>query len=269
MNWQYKPLALRDAQAIAESFVGGVPWEGEIGFRKCPFEAGHSKTSGDRDLKVVAAKKGELPPGFYCWHGSCRGQLDDLSTKFRSELGKRQPLGTTPFRIPANAKWARAAFDAAKLQRLAAKLGERVTREWLWTRSPIQPDNRTPASYLDAISKLGDKHVIFSEKISQGQAIFENRGHPFNAQQLDAFATGCPEGVWFLTNPSDCQWRRNDDGNLSRRSWQNIVDWRHLLIESDKAEVGPWLAALEQRYRDDWVTPLSLQRRSDAGGCGS
>jgi len=33
------------------------------------------------------------------------------------------------------------------------------------------------------------------------------------------------------------------------------------------AAYGPWLVALEQRYRDDWVTPLQLVPRQDAGGC--
>jgi hypothetical protein len=53
-------------------------------------------------------------------------------------------------------------------------------------------------------------------------------------------------GVWFLCNPVDGEFHVNDAGKLSRRSAQNVVAWRYLVVESDRYDItsSEWLTAL-------------------------
>ncbi len=61
--------------------------------------------------------------------------------------------------------------------------------------------NRTPASFLHELYRPREKVVVFDTFKSQGQALWEHRGAPFDAGELDSFTTGAPEGVWFLNQP--------------------------------------------------------------------
>jgi len=58
-------------------------------------------------------------------------------------------------------------------------------------------------------------------------------------------------GCWFLAQPVDGRYHPNprsldEEGNpkLSRRSEESVMSWRFLVIESDEAPLGLWLAAL-------------------------
>src|SRR5436190_1653682 len=72
---------------------------------------------------------------------------------------------------------------------------------WFAARSPIPPDNRTPASFLHAIYEPGERVVVFDVFESQGQAVWTCQTPPFNADELDSFTTGRRCGVWYLCNP--------------------------------------------------------------------
>ena len=76
---------------------------------------------------------------------------------------------------------------------------------------------------------------------------------PPDARTLNEFCEGASDGVWFLSNPCDGQWRKiprliseHNPTGRTRRAEENLTDFRHLLIESDSVDPGLWLAALVQ-----------------------
>ena len=80
-------------------------------------------------------------------------------------------------------------------------------RTGLAARSPIRVDNRTPASFLHAIFRQGEHVLVFSKYRSQGQTLWTHPGFPYDARTLNEFREGAPDGVWFLSNPCDGQFR--------------------------------------------------------------
>ena len=257
------PLTLCEAQAIAESIVGPVRWNGPQGHCQCPGDASHTTPTAPTDCKAVvesiATAGGTLAPGVYCFHGSCKASCDDASHALRSALGKRQPgqPGSRTWQ-PRTAPAPKPQFCAAKLERIAGKL-DGIDPQWLATRSAKTPWNRTPASFLHELYAPGERVVVFDVFESQGQALWTCTAPPFDARALDGFRTGKPQGVWFLCNPVSGKKAINDHGNLSRRSWQNVTAWRYLVIESDKANPDHWLAALVQM-------PLPISAIYTSGG---
>jgi hypothetical protein len=179
----------------------------------------------------------------------------------RSSLGKRSPGQTwqyfPPVRPPAP-KRKPPEFDPGKLKKIAARL-DRVDAAWLAARSPIRPDNRTPASFLHALYRPGEKILVFDVFESQGQGVWTHDGLPYDARELDCFRVGKPCGVWFLVNPVDGEPHLNDNGHQSQRSAANVTSWRYLLVESDHAESMDWLAALVQM-------PLPITAVYSSGG---
>jgi hypothetical protein len=123
-----------------------------------------------------------------------------------------------------------------------------VDAAWLAMRSPICPWNRTPASALNPLYRKGENVVVFDDYHSQGRALWTHPGVPYDARTLNAFTKGKRLGVWFLANPVNGESRINDEGRLSRRSWQNVTSWRYLVVESDRQDISPtdWLTALAQ-----------------------
>jgi hypothetical protein len=143
-------------------------------------------------------------------------------------------------------------FCPDKLQRIAARMGG-VDGQWLALRSPIRVDNRTPASYLHAIFREGEHVLIFTKFKSQGETLWTHPGVPYDARTLNNFCKGATDGVWFLGNACDGQFREiprliNDFNptGTSRRAEENLTDYRHLLIESDTVIPALWLSALVQ-----------------------
>ena len=50
---------------------------------------------------------------------------------------------------------------------------DNIDADWLATRSPVCPWNRTPASFLHALYNEGDKVIIFDDFRSQGQEVWD------------------------------------------------------------------------------------------------
>jgi hypothetical protein len=125
---------------------------------------------------------------------------------------------------------------------------ELVDADWLACRSPIRPDNRTPASFLHALYHKDEKIVVFDDYHSQGQEVWAHPGVPYDATSLNAFTNGKRLGVWYLANPVDGTFHLNDEDKPSRRSWQNVTCWRYMVVESDRDDISPtdWLTALAQ-----------------------
>jgi hypothetical protein len=245
-------LPLDVAQRIAESVVGVVRWEGAQGVCRCPGFARHTTSNASTDCKVVCAPvalgSGTLAPGVYCFHGTCAPVVEAVSRELRSALGRRQGMrgrsGRRAFLFTAKAP--EPVFDPARLEQVAARLGEGVDADWLALRSKKRVDNRTPASFLHELYRPGEKVVVFDVFESQGQALWTHRAPPFDACELDGFVHGKPRGVWFLANPVTGEFVPNDRGKRSRRSWQTVTAWRYLVLESDTACPAHWLAALAQ-----------------------
>ena len=240
-----EPLALAEAQRIAESIVGTVHWQGAEGHCTCPGIAQHTTRNAPTDCKVVCEHTGTVAPGVYCFHGSCHAETEAASYQLRSALGKRSPSSAPIVRTSLAMPRRSATFDPAKLARIAAKL-DGIDPQWFAARSPKRPDNRTPASFLHELYAPGEKVIVFDDFESQGQAVWECTPPPFDARSLDAFRTGKPHGVWYLCNPVTGDYLPNDTGNPSRRSWQNVTSWRYMVLESDTANPDHWLAALAQ-----------------------
>ena len=138
-------------------------------------------------------------------------------------------------------------FCPNKLEAIAAVM-DSVDAEWLAARSPIRVDECSPASFLHALFRDGEKVLVFNVYGSQGQVLWT-----WPCDELDRFRAGGPDGVWFLSNPCDGRFHsiprliseKNPTGR-SRRAEENLTDFRHLLIESDMVEPKIWLAALVQ-----------------------
>jgi hypothetical protein len=165
----------------------------------------------------------------YAWNGQTRSSAG-------SDTYLAQPAAPPP---------AEPQFSLEAFRRFIAGI-DNVDAEWLAARSPICPWNRTPASFLHALYRPGEKVIIFDDYHSQGQEAWAHPGLPYDARALNRFAKGKPCGVWFLSCPVDGLYHRNDDGKQSRRSHQSVTAWRFLLLESDRADIAPaqWLAAL-------------------------
>ena len=138
---------------------------------------------------------------------------------------------------------------------------EGVNAEWLVEKSPICPWNRTPASFLHALYRKGEKVIIFDDFRSQGQAVWTHPGLPYDARNLNHFVRGNRLGVWFLCNPVDGAFRPNDAGEPSRRSAHNVTSWRYMVVESDRTDIEAcdWLKALVQ-------LPLPIAAIYETGG---
>lgn len=250
MTMSLKPLTLAEAQAIAESVIGAVEWRGPEGHCRCPGEIAHTTRTDATHCKVVVGTVpkdgGELKPGVYCFHASCKSQCDAASFRLRSALGKRSPSparAQRKFCMPTFRP--KPKFDPCALAKIAAKLNG-VGVDWLAERSPIPVDTITPASFLNILYEPGERVVVFDVFESQGQYVWMCKRSPLDERELDSFRSGKKQGVWFLTNPVDGRFRQNDRGQSSRRSKQNITSWRYMVLESDVAETSQWLSALVQ-----------------------
>ena len=179
----------------------------------------------------------------YAWTGQTHNSTDAAAFKPRPPVQVPEPQ-----------------FDSEAYKRFIAGT-DNIDADWLATRSPVCPWNRTPASFLHSLYNKGDKVVIFDDFQSQGQEVWEHPGLPFDARELNSFAKGKPCGVWFLSCPVDGLYRLNDDGKRSRRSHQNVTSWRFLLLESDRADISSseWLAALV-------LLPLPIVSICETGG---
>jgi hypothetical protein len=125
-----------------------------------------------------------------------------------------------------------------------------VDGRWLAERSSIPVDEQTPATFLYALFREGEKVIIFDSPCSPGKAIWTHPGGRLCGARLhaslDRFVKGAPSGIWFLSNPIDGVWRPNGAEKWSLRSEGNITSWRHLVLESDRDDIseGEWLTFL-------------------------
>jgi len=189
------------------------------------------------------------------WNRTCQPPWDESDLRHKITSALHSPVKTGSVSSSPRAKGARIIksrraepkFEPETLARIAAKLPA-ADFEFLKARSPICPETQTPATFLNHLYRSGEKVIVFDVFQSQGRHVCHWSEPPADAGCLDHLRTGCLKGVWFLSNPVDGKFHPNPrQGNkMSRRSEESVTSWRYLLVESDKAETIPWVAALVQ-----------------------
>ncbi len=129
-------------------------------------------------------------------------------------------------------------------------------RHWLRMRSPIEPRDVSPVTYLDALYREGEKVLIFEQMWGTqgdygrvvGKHTLKLGGLP-NARNalLPKLPESSAEGLTFLMQPVDGQWypvERNGRVEMSRRTKKSVTRWPYILLESDKVPFEMWLNCL-------------------------
>jgi hypothetical protein len=141
----------------------------------------------------------------------------------------------------AGPKPSRAEFDPAKAEAIAGRITP-VSEDWLAERSPIDVRALKPHQFLKQLYGPAERVLIFNRYQSQGQRIWRH------GQKLTGFERGWRDGVWFLSNPVSGEWaylercksKFNPNGK-TRRSEENITDWRYGVLECDQKPAERWL----------------------------
>ncbi len=163
--------------------------------------------------------------------------------------------GTAPPRVYQ--KKTRVAYLEGKLRAVAAKM-DGFGRSQLALSSPIPPSRCTAGDFIDLAFEPGEHILLFDRFRSQGCGIATATPPPgkdaLGNDALDCLRLPKPgQGIWFLANPVDAQWREierlkrpeNPKGR-TRRAEENVVAFRYLVLESDTAPPDLWLQALVQ-----------------------
>lgn len=127
-----------------------------------------------------------------------------------------------------------------------------ITKEFFIERSPIDPRKVGPGRFLETVFEDKEKALVFTDMRSQGDfgwvtgwggvRLSKDRGVKPVASKLPT--DGGKNGLWFLNQPVDGEWRQNAQGKWSRRSTPNVTRWAHMVIESDYAPEHLWLKFL-------------------------
>lgn len=137
-------------------------------------------------------------------------------------------------------------YQPETLARLAGRLPETVSTEYLALRSKFTCWNRSPAGFLHKLYRSGERIVVFDVFESQGCEVWTHPGPAGDLSTLNYLQEGC-WGVWYLVQPVDGDFHHNPrEGKVSRRSEESITSFRYVCVESDQADAGQWLRALVQ-----------------------
>ena len=162
---------------------------------------------------------------------------------------------------------AKAAVAVPKKQKIDEELRQRYLGRELLTnqvdimqRSPEPVQNvKTPEDFLKILFPAGDKILVFTKFTSQGDfGYVDGKSYRLGsrpsvpAEIVEELPRTASEGVWFLPQPVDAEWKpngsRDKSGNpvLSRRSKPNILAWRYMLLEADDVDPVEWLQTIVQ-----------------------
>lgn len=146
----------------------------------------------------------------------------------------------------------RSYYSAADLVTRADKV-----REFSWDdltrRSPVDPAGVTSCDFLEAVFKP-EEYVAITSRLN-------DPGRPYRVGSRAEWVNGMKsvEGIFYLSNPVDGQVRKNADERWSLRSETNLTDFRHMVLESDKADALLWIRAMAQ-------VPLPIVSIVSSGG---
>lgn len=125
------------------------------------------------------------------------------------------------------------------IRNIANTVRNTVNSHFLTNISPVDPTLITPHQYLSYLfnPQIGEKTIIFSQKISQGQCLWPDES---------TIPLESPEGVVFMANPVDGKYRQRDENyKPSRRTADCILSYKYILLESDAKELlQDWILAM-------------------------
>lgn len=193
------------------------------------------------------------------WHRAREAGLSEAEADAVCDEHATRTLtrGDYPRDFPRTSKAAfrkpRANYCPEKLEAFAAKAGG-FTAADMERKSPVPPDEVTPAGFLRFISQPGQRRLISDRFRSQGQKLWECPPPEVatNDMELAAFVRpAAGMGTWFTVNPVDGQWRElprlvseHNPRGRTRRAEENLTAFPFMLIESDEAPHDLWIAAL-------------------------
>ena len=195
-------------------------------------------------------------------------RLKEIDRAFATCGGAPLPSTSTTRTASPRQKIEKPGFAPSKLERFARRCDGFDFAD-LKARSPLRPHTRTPASFLHALYRPGEKVIVFDIFESPGVGTL-TRGEdlePYDATCLNYMKKPRPgKGAWFLANPVDGKTifldrlisERNPTGR-THRAEENLTAFRYLVLESDKADPLLWLAALVQ-------LPLPIAAVYSSGG---
>ena len=195
-------------------------------------------------------------------------RLKEIDRAFATCGGAPLPSTSTTRTASPRQKIEKPFFTPSKLERFARRCDGFDFAD-LKARSPLRPHTRTPASFLYALYRPGEKVIVFDIFESQGVGTL-TRGEdlePYDATCLNYMKKPRPgKGAWFLANPVDgktifldrLKTEKKPDGRTCRAE-ENLTAFRYLVLESDKADPLLWLAALVQ-------LPLPIAAVYSSGG---
>ncbi len=172
-------------------------------------------------------------------------------------------------------------FVPAALAKAGVRPAGEVGIRWLCDRSPVSVPECTAGDFLRALYQPGECVVIFDVFESQGQWMFERESGfvPCAVAHSELYREGVPPlsrtgeqrwfcnsakgGLWFLANPVSGDWlwfaAATGKPHWSRRFTDCVTSWRFMVVESDVADSGQWLAALVE-------LPLAIAAIYTSGG---
>lgn len=258
-------MALRER--VASQVFGVAVREGDM--MRCRFESLHTHHSGPRDMRVCLqpGKAGELPT-FYCFHSSCRDAWAPLNKELRrgiwfAEHGrdpdKNSGWDSGVAQAPLAKEKGRLKFHPEALRTIQRE-DWRTDEAWFMERSVVDVATVTPIEFVGHLYAPGERVLVFTKFTSQGQFIvWQGKGTyrlsetPGTKAVVSALPKGGPDGVWYLCQPVDGQWRVNPRVNdhhgrpkMSRRSQESVTAWRYMVLESDEADPALWRNFLAQ-----------------------
>lgn len=259
---------MRTRLEIAQDLLGGKI--DENGYAPCPGIDRHTKGAGDRDFRVILTG---APTGF-CFHSSCGAEVEEFNEKLRKAIWREEnggkPQTDSQYGKTAAAPKAKPAARPPINRELLAEFTRgvpAVSEEWLARRSPVDVSTVTPGDFLSAIFNMNERVLVFTTQYSQGDFIWWVGRGGFRLSQdrgIKAVPSDLPngsaDGVWYLVQPvtgnwavkRNVKWSEDEEGRKSRdvkgaytrRSEENVTDWRHFVLESDVLAPEEWLRVL-------------------------
>jgi hypothetical protein len=144
----------------------------------------------------------------------------------------------------------KAQYEPEYLEAFTRELTDTIDEAYLEIRSEFTCWNRSPAGFLHKLFRLGESVWVTDNSHSRDGLVWTHDGAVQNLAELAQLQTGKPS-VWFLANPIDgaphqverLKSEHNTEG-VSFRATECVTDWRHVVLETDKAPEALWLKAL-------------------------
>jgi hypothetical protein len=260
------------AERILSEMTGqGVRMEGR--YALCPGFRLHSTRTGRKDFQVML----DGAPTGYCLHATCMDVVAEFNLQLRraiyfAEHGRapapRGHWGEGVAAEPQAKKPARPPLDRALVEEHVRGVPA-IDEEWLRRRSPVDVRGVTPGAFLDALYEPGERVLVFCPtQFSQGDFGWHvgRPGHGWRLPQernvapvRSALPRGGKEGVWYLCQPVTGKWQLVTEkvravpaegggepemvtrGKWTRRSHDNVTEFRFFVLESDVLPAAEWL----------------------------